>query len=353
MRSVDPGVRISSRFRALAAAGLDQRSVKVALLDEIRRLVPFDAYVWVSTDPESEVGSSPVADVPFSPWDLPRLIRLKYGTATNRWTHLVEPASSLAMATGGNLAESLVWRELLSDHGVIDIAGVVFRDSFGCWGFLDLWRMPPHSPFSEEEVAILARVAEPLTAALRGALASTFDETVRRTDRVGPIVLMLSPDLVVNAQTPETPSYLRWLLPDDSVPAPVPAGAYNVAAQLLAREAGVDDHPPWARVHVSGGPWLTLRASRIGLSADDVLAAVAVSVEPSAPLERLSLFVRVFGLTPREAELVGHLRDGGDTRQVAERMFLGELTVQDHLKSIFRKTGTHSRRELLARGLGQ
>ncbi|WP_309116894.1 hypothetical protein [Saccharothrix sp.] len=35
--------------------------------------------------------------------------------------------------------------------------------------------------------------------------------------------------------------------------APIPASAYNVAAQLLAVEAGVDDHPPWARAHLADG----------------------------------------------------------------------------------------------------
>jgi DNA-binding CsgD family transcriptional regulator len=33
-------------------------------------------------------------------------------------------------------------------------------------------------------------------------------------------------------------------------------------------------------------------------------------------------------------------------------MFLSEHTVQDHLKSIFAKTATHSRRTLLALTLG-
>ena len=41
-----------------------------------------------------------------------------------------------------------------------------------------------------------------------------------------------------------------------------------------------------------------------------------------------------------------------DTRDVAARMFLSAHTVQDRLKSVFDKTGTRSRRTLLARALG-
>ena len=36
-------------------------------------MVKFDAYAWLLTDPETEVGSAPLADVPCLP-ELPRLI---------------------------------------------------------------------------------------------------------------------------------------------------------------------------------------------------------------------------------------------------------------------------------------
>ena len=54
----------------------------------------------------------------------------------------------------------------------------------------------------------------------------------------------------------------------------------------------------------------------------------------------------------RERELVDQLVAGHDTREVAQRMFLAENTVQDHLKSIFAKTATRNRRTLLSRALG-
>ena len=53
-----------------------------------------------------------------------------------------------------------------------------------------------------------------------------------------------------------------------------------------------------------------------------------------------------------DAELLGHLVRGVDTRDLARLMFLSQHTVQDHLKSIFAKTSVHSRRTLLARALG-
>jgi DNA-binding CsgD family transcriptional regulator len=232
------------------------------------------------------------------------------------------------------------------------VASVVFRDRFGCWGFLDLWRTGGAASFDTAEVTLLADVASTVTTALRRAVSATFVEHPAPQRRPGPVVLLLSGDLEVRGQTPETHEYLRVLLPPSSDRPPVPASAYNVAAQLLAVEAGVDAHPPWARVHLPDGPWLTLRAARIGEDARGVERDIAVTIEETAPVDRVELFVRAFGLSAREAELLGHLVAGADTREIAARMVLSEHTVQDHLKSVFAKTGDNSRRSLLSRAMG-
>jgi len=349
---------ISARSRAIdrvvrvcGATTGDARSLQHALLDEIRRVVKFDAYAWLLTDPETEVGCAPLADVPCLP-DLPRLIRLKYLTPINRWTRLDVPVALLNAATGDHPERSLVWRELLVQHGVTDVASLVFRCRYGCWGFLDLWRSTAKSRFTEAEAGFLAAIAKPITEALRRCQANTFAMAAPAPVRAGPVVLVLSPYLEVRAQTPETDEYLRFLVPPDVDRQPIPAGAYNVAAQLLSVEAGIDNHPPSARVHLSAGVWLTLRAARIGTASPTAEQDIAVTIEPTAPAERMALFARACALSARESELLGHLIMGSDTHRIAERMFLSENTVQDHLKSIFAKTSTSNRRTLVARAVG-
>ncbi|HEY2266509.1 MAG TPA: helix-turn-helix transcriptional regulator [Streptosporangiaceae bacterium] len=369
----------------LCASGAGPRALRLEALAVIRPVVGFDAYAWLVTDPETAVGSSPLADVPCLP-RLPELIRLKYLTAVNRWTALPGAVASLAQATGGELSRSLLWRELLREYQVTDIASSVYRDRFGCWGFLDLWRAGA-PPFTPEELGFLAGVAGPLTAALRQGVAASFTPGAAGDQLPeGPVVLLLSPDLVVRAQTPQTQRYLTVLVPPEEGHAPVPAGAYNVAAQLLAAEAGTDAHPPAARVHLAAGRWLTLRAARIGAGdtgpgdtgqegtgqegtghgdtghgdtghgdnghGDNGHGDIAVSIEPAAPGDRVSVFARACGLSRRETELLDHLVPGAGTRDIAGLMFVSENTVQDHLKSIFAKTATRSRRSLLARALG-
>src|SRR2546421_508854 len=260
-RAIDRIVRIC------ASDVPDDRSLRVAILNEIRSVIAFDAFVWLLTDPETEVGSSPLADVPCLP-ELPRLIMLKYLTPINRWTRVKGAVARLHESTGGRLERSLVWKSLLSRYG-------------------------------------------------------------------------------------ETDEYLRLLIPPDYERQPIPAAAYNVGAQLLALEAGVDQHPPWARVHLSDGVWLTLRASRLGVPERTGNPDIAVTIERSSPRQRLGLFSRACSLSAREAELLGHLILGADTHLAAQSMFVSANTVQDHLKSIFAKTATSSRRTLMARAVGQ
>lgn len=322
------------------------------VLHELRRVVAADAYAWVLTDPSTCVGASPLADVPWLP-ELPRQIRLKYLTPVNRWTSMTEPVALLDEVTGGDLSRSLLWDEMLGRYGVNDAASVVFRDRYGCWAFLELWRSGEAGRFDRAEADFLADLVEPLTATLRRCQANTFaSRPPGDLASLGPVVLLLSPQLEVRGQTPATMEYLRVLVPPDEGRRPVPAAAYNVAAQLLAVEAGVDTHPPSARVHLSDGRWMTVRAARIDGPEPTEERDIAVTIEEASTAERIDLFARAFGLSARECELVGHLAGGDTTREIARRMILSENTVQDHLKSVFAKTAVRSRGAVLARALG-
>jgi DNA-binding CsgD family transcriptional regulator len=345
--------RSFDRIDRLCEFERDDMALRLGVLDELAKVVRFDAHVWLLTDPETSVGSAPLADVPCVS-ELPQLIRLKYGTRLNRWTQLYDvPVGLLAVATGGTLSRIPLWRDLLCRYEVRDVASLVLRDRFGCWGFLDLWRLGDRSPFDAGEAAFLTRIAPPVTAALRRCQAATFvSRATVALDAPGPAVLLLSPDLSVLGLTPQTEGYLRALLPPSQGNAPIPAAAYNVAAQLLAVESLVDTNSPSARVHVADGLWVTLRAARIGPAADANHRDIAVSIELTTPADRTTLFSKAFGFSQREDELLHHLVEGADTRELASRMFLSEHTVQDHLKSIFDKAAVRSRRSLVARCLG-
>jgi DNA-binding CsgD family transcriptional regulator len=93
-----------------------------------------------------------------------------------------------------------------------------------------------------------------------------------------------------------------------------------------------------------------IHASWLGLHARET---VAVIIEPAAAVEIAPLLMAAYGLTPRERTVTGLVCGGLSTREVASRLHLAEHTVQDHLKSVFERTGVRSRRELVATILRQ
>lgn len=353
--------RARERIEAIGAASLDSTDLRRQALEVLREVVDFDAYGWLLTDPVTAVGSAPLADMPCLP-ELSALIKAKYATPVNRWTVLAQrtsPTGLLDEAVDGDLARSRVWREVMSRYGVRDVASTVFADRFGCWGFLDLWRDDTCEPFDRADADFIDSVAASLTTALRECQARTFVEaaTPHRHD-VGPVVLTLDEDLRITSRTAASQGWLDVLLPPGPDERAIPASVYNVAAQLLAVEAGVDDHAAFTRAHLTDGFWLTLRAARLASdppgpdSPTHGTGLVVVTIEEASATERLELFARAFGLSAREYELLGMLATGSDTRAMARQMSLSEHTIQDHLKSIFTKTGARDRVTVLSRALG-
>jgi DNA-binding CsgD family transcriptional regulator len=374
--------RARERIAAIGAEPLDAMHLRRQVLEVLGEVIGHDAYVWLLTDPVTTVGAAPLAAVPCLP-ELPTLIKAKYATPVNRWTTLRiqgSPTARLRDVTGGDLARSLVWREVMRRYRIADVISVVFADQFGCWGFLELWRDEAWKPFTRSDAEFIDSVATHLTTALRQCQARTFTQpSVPRQPGIGPVVLTLDDDLRITSRTASSRAWLDVLLPPEpDGRAAVPASVYNVAAQLLAAEAGVDEHPASTRVHLAGGLWLTLRAAR--LSSDEPAAApvpapgpaqapgpgpaprppqgsagpatIVVTIEEVSAAGRLDLFARAFGLTGRETQLLSLLATGSDTRAMARQMSVSEHTIQDHLKSIFAKTGARDRVAVLSRALG-
>ncbi|MEV5963933.1 LuxR C-terminal-related transcriptional regulator [Kribbella sp. NPDC051952] len=321
------------RVERLCSSGLDAKALREQVLAELRRVVPFDGHVWVLTDPVSRVGTAPLADVPGVSWDqLPRLVRSRYLSRGTRWTDLIEAGVSVRRAAG------------FEQFGVTDVLTAVCRDRFGCWAWLDLWRLT--QPFTRAEQDLVASLVPALTAGLRQAQARTF-VAGPRVAPTGPAIVLLSPELDVQLRTSAAREALHRLNPPDDpvVMLAIPAAAYNVAAALIAEEQGMPVGPAWSRVHLADGRWVTLRAARAG-------EEIAVSIEDSTPAERLEVFGLAHALSPREREVLAELATGADSRRLAERLVLSEHTVNDHVKAVLAKTHAGTRAALLARVAG-
>lgn len=207
---------------------------------------------------------------------------------------------------------------------------------------------------SRRERDLLASVVPALTTGLRQAQARTFTPGPQSTSSGdGPAILVLTPQLQVRLDTAAARETLHRLNPPDDPTVAItaiPAAAYHVAAALLATESGVPVGPPWSRVHLGAGRWITLRAARTSVGGPR--GDIAVSIEDSTPAERLEVFGLAYGLSPRERHILSGLATGADTRQLAQRLVLSEHTVNDHVKAILAKTGSPTRTALLARAAG-
>lgn len=371
-----PSNRSLERIRLLGDSAPDHHSLRTAVLAELGRVLPFSAFVWPLSDPLTATGMSPMARIP-CPDELPLLIRLKYLTPAGRWTQLAispSPVTTLLRETAGDPSRSLLWDGLMKRYGVSDVLFAVLADKHGCWGWLDLWRTDPDDPFSAEEVGYLAAVVHEVTPALRRSIARQFlvevpggldpvgHEVVRnrasavggspRPDLPQQAVLTLDADMAVVGGTASVEEWLGLLQAGPRPFQRVPAEVLNVAAQLLAREAGVDRHPASARVHIGSGEWALLQASRMDSTGAAAIPPLAVTIQACPPAVRLDMFARSFGLTTRQRELFELAASGADTNAMADALGIGAYTVQDQFKQIFETCGVHSRATLLALAMG-
>ena len=92
--------------------------------------------------------------------------------------------------------------------------------------------------------------------------------------------------------------------------------------------------------------WITLHASLPDGGSD---GQVAVVLERSATPQMRAVHLEAHGVTARESEIAGLLARGLSNAEIADALVLSPYTVQDHVKSLYEKTGVSSRRELIAR----
>jgi DNA-binding CsgD family transcriptional regulator len=227
--------------------------------------------------------------------------------------------------------------------GIGDEAIVACRDGLGCWGWLKAYRDGDDPPFAAADVELLADAGALLGHALRSSLARDHrgGEAVPRP----PGLVLLDGELRPVAETAAWSSWVE-LLPAARMYAAykmLPAMVYPVAT--LAR-AGNGANGARALEHAGDGSWVVIEAAALE---GDGRARIAVTLRRATPDETFDRLCRLYALSRRERQVVAALRNGVDTRSVSGDLAISHHTVQDHLKSVFAKTGTRSRRELLAR----
>jgi DNA-binding CsgD family transcriptional regulator len=238
------------------------------------------------------------------------------------------PVTTLVEETGGVPERSARYRGQYAPDGFADELRVVFKDPFGRWGSMNLFG---DAPFEAADRATAAALAPAVARALRAAVA----RGAQADDGGPPGVLVLDADDRVRARDARADELLR---------VDVPGGGLPGIVHVLAARARLEGDSVSART-LAGGVWTALDASPVV----DGDGAVAIVVRRAPAASALDARLRAEGLTEREREIALAIVRGDDTAAIASAHRISPYTVQDHLKSIFEKTGERGRRDFVTR----
>lgn len=220
------------------------------------------------------------------------------------------------------------------------------------WGGLTLLRERGNRPFSETDATHAERLTDSLTAALKRFVSARPLRPNRRS--LPPGLVVIGADDKIQAITPSARGWLGQFMPGALL-----ASDEELIQRLLdiTCSARRSNHPVLRCVPTPDG-WIAAHAQFLngsdndnGETEDDPGAerrVVAITFQSAPATLLLSTVSAWYGLTPREQVVVGHLLQGLPIKGIARALDRSPHTVITHLRSIYRKTGTAGREELVA-----
>jgi DNA-binding CsgD family transcriptional regulator len=348
--------RLVAEVTRLSLRGLRRDEFHQELAARIRRAVPVDATCWHGLDPRTlmltsadpvellaggfiTMESQPAAASAVLASEYARDDYNTFASIARRRT----PVGILGESTRGRPERSARYREFLAPSGTPFELRSAFVSRGRTWGCVVFHRTAASGDFTPREAAVIARLSRPIAEGLR---ASVRLEAARRCDHDAPGLVLLGRHDEVQLVTPPARALLADLVRESpTAPQEVPLPLPSLAAVARRQSHGVPDRAAPAMDVPTRAGWISLHASVPDGSASDL---VAIVIQRAGPEVAVALELEAYGLTHREREVASLAVRGLSTATLAERLQLSPWTVQDHFKSIFEKTGTHSRRELRA-----
>lgn len=279
--------RIEQQLLQLSHAGLDSVRLRQEATRLLRRALPADGVFFATADPATLLYTGAVREG--LPADItPRFVANEFlEDDFNKFAALAtspQPAASLSHATRGKMAASARFREVLSPAGMGDELRAALCLGGRCWGYLCLHRGRTDLAFSDDDVALLGRVAPLLAEGLR--LAVLLDRAEDAGGIEEPGVLLLAEDFSVLGATRAAERWLEEIAEADwPARGALPLAVYAVAARLqdIERLEAPALLPLRARLGGRSGRWLVVHASR--LNGQRTGGQIAVVFEDARPPE--------------------------------------------------------------------
>jgi DNA-binding CsgD family transcriptional regulator len=342
--------------RRACLAPLDSIRLREEIVTRTAAALPWDFAALGTCDPETGLMAHGVI------WNYPGdLLDLYY-----RYVYPQEGAIGfLDLARSGRLVSTQagpIEREMLAGSGVTEKLRVAIADQGRIWGAWCLGRETSRAGFSDDEESF-ARALAPMIA--HGLRRAALLEAAEEANRADDDVVSTAPGVAVydarNRLVMRDARAARYMcdLADarqrSEMPTPVASALTQLTWRLRATDGttagttvGADD-AMGVRMRGCSGRWYAVHAS--AAEHDDARCA-AQSVVVLTPLgggERASILARLYGLSPREREVVVRIARGDSGKQIAAALGLSAHTVQAHIDNACAKIGVLGRRELVAR----
>lgn len=312
-----------------------------SVMRSVSSVVGFDGYCLFAVDPITGLRSAM-----YSQHGLEASAERHFHNETverdvNRYADLVKQPGHVGVLSfrtlGGSPSPRL--HEMLRPQGYESELRLALVTGGRYWGAMVLFRAGPRHPFTDCDGQVAAELAGPVCAALRR-------HQVRRADpgrdaRSAGVVLVGDDGQLLD-WSPQAHSWMGDLTSGGANG--VTVGDANRLLLEVARATATGRSHPLCRVRTNDGRWLIVSGTRTELQP----AASAVIIQPADIRQLLPAFGAWCGLTNREAMVLDLVADGLAAKQIARRLGLSVLTVNDHLRSTYRKAGISGREELLA-----
>ena len=254
--------------------------------------------------------------------------------------------STLHEATGGDPSGSPRWQQNMQMGGDQELIVGLRTRSGEVWGALGLYREPERPLFDTREKGLLRAAAPYLAQGARRAL--LLGEAIDPDGPDSPGLVILNDRWQVESTTPGVERWLTELPDGDWAVGRLPSAVMSVAARArrTAEKTGEPAEIAVSRVLSRAGNWVVLHGACLG---SDRARRIAIIVEPAHPARIYPLLMAAYGLTERERDVTRLILQGNSTTEIAETLVISAHTVQQHLRSIFDKTGVRSRRDLVGK----
>jgi DNA-binding CsgD family transcriptional regulator len=333
-------------------AGLDSTTLRMEIARRVARVVPSDENHFWTLDPETGLITNGVAHNP-SPRLLVEFLGRHY--PDDEAVKVIDQARAGAVVMSGEAVSGL--EQTLLEVGIRYHMRALFFTPEAYWGSWCILRGDT-ARFTDRETRFLERIAPHVSEGLKSA---ALLELSRREDEVetavepapaaAPAFLVLGPRGEIVLRTSAATRYLDDLgAGGPGGEDPLPFAVLSVRGRLLRLRHLPDEAPAAARLRARGrsGTWYALDAT-LSEPGENGLASTVISIEPAARREVAPLLFRLYGLSPREREVLLWVLRGEPTKRIAVHLGLSVHTVQDYLDKACDKVGVRGRKALVAK----